>query len=286
VSADEGVAETVELDQRAGNVTLDTVAITANRSTAVRLNVTASGRPLPDAPAFDVSPDTEGLGYFRVDHTVSNEDLTNVTLTVSVDRSAVTAAGAEPEEIALYRYSDGRWVAQPTRLVDETQDTYLYAVPANGLSDWVAGTNRPEMRIAEASVTVEASVEENPDRARIEARITNNGDADGVYVARLLLEESIVDERRVTVPEAGTVQVTFERSFGAAGTYRLTVNNVTAGIVEVSEAGDVSVRDDEEVGVPAETTTAGRGPVLPAGGPALVFVLLVGLGSRWIARGE
>lgn len=284
MSADAGETATVAVDQRAGNVTLDTVEFVSNESATAAVNVTSSEDPLPSSPDFDISPETEGIGYFSIEHSGGNEALSNVTLTVRVQRSTVAEADASPDEIALYRYDGGRWVAQPTRFVREDGDAYVYQVLASGFSEWVAGTNRPEIRVSEAGVTVEASATDGGDRARIDARITNNGDADGVYVTRLLLEGEAVDERRVTVPDGGTVQVTFDRAFEDTGTYAVTVNNVTAGTVEVSASGNLTVRESGPVDVTPVRTTSGDGPLFPGARYGALLALLLALGARCRSR--
>ena len=286
VSVTAGDVETVALDQRAGNVTLSRLRFVANASTRGNVSVTASDEPLPDAPAFDVSTETTGLGYFRIDHSVSNDDVANVSLTFRIDRATLEAADASPGEVALYRHTAGRWVAQPTTFLGRSGDVLRFRTTADGYSEWVAGTNRPEMRVAEASVTVEASTAAGGDRALIDARITNDGAADGVYVTRLLLDEAVVDERRVTVPEGGTVQVTFDRSFDDPGTFRVTVNNVTAGVVRVADSGAITVREANASDVPA---TPASTPTPTASGddgslrPTLSGVLLVGVAvGLWV----
>jgi len=279
-----GERETVDVDRTGGNVTLDTVEVTANRTTNGTVNVTASSDPLPDSPAFDVSTNTRGLGYFRIEHSAPNEDFSNATLTFRIDRSAVRRSDAAPEDVAMYRYTDGRWVAQPTTFLGLDGDLLRYRTTADGLSEWVAGTNRPEISITNASVSVEASQTSEGDRARIDARITNNGEADGVYVTRLLLGEEVLDERRVTVPDGGTVQVTFDRSFDTTGSYTLTVNTVTAGVIEVSDSGTIAVREAGDSVAPLDTTTATEGPLLPSATALALAALCLGVVTRLLSR--
>lgn len=282
MAAEANETQNVDVNGSAGNVTLDSVGFVSNESATSTINVTASANPLPDAPEFDISAETRGLGYFSIEHSTANEDLQNVSLTFRIDRTAVQRAAGSPDEIAMYRYTDGEWVAQPTRLVGETDGFYRYRTFADGYSEWVAGTNRPEMRISDASVSVEARTAAGGDRARIDARIANDGEADGVYVTRLLLDDEVIDERRVTVPDGTTVQVTFDRSFDRAGRFRVTVNNVTAGVVDISEAGNITVYDSG-ADVPPLTTegSSGGGPLTPSLALALLLSLAAGLALRF-----
>ena len=281
VSAEANETQTVDVNGSAGNVTLDSVGFVSNESATSTVNVTASANPLPDAPTFDISERTRGLGYFSIDHSTANEDLQNVSLTFRIDRETIEREADSPDEIAMYRYTDGEWVAQPTRLVGGTDEYLRYRTFADGYSEWVAGTNRPEMRISDASVSVEARTAAGGDRARIDARIANDGEADGVYVTRLLLDDEVVDERRVTVPDGTTVQVPFDRSFERSGRFRVTVNNVTAGVVDISEAGNITVYDSG-ADVPPLTTegSSGGGPLTPAVALALLLALAAGLALR------
>jgi len=278
--------ETVAVNESVGNVTLDSVGFVANESATSSINITASANPLPSSPEFDAAAQATGLGYFNISHSTANEDLRNVSLTFRIDRETVDGEADSPRDIAMYRFTDGRWVAQPTRLVRTTDDFYEYRTVAAGYSEWVAGTNQPEMEIADTSVGVEAQATAGGDRAQIDARIRNDGDADGVYVTRLLLNGDVIDQRRVTVPEDAAIQVTFDRSFEESGTFRVTVNNVTAGVVDVSDTGEITV-SQSGAAVTARTTTGssgGGGPLTPALAAVLVLAVTAGVVFRFRSR--
>lgn len=102
---------------------------------------------------------------------------------------------------------------------------------------------------------------------QIAATVENVGDADGEYLARLVVDGTVVDSRTVTVPAGETRTVTVERTFDAAGEYELVVGDRSRTITvvrppepsaefETSEArildDEISAGDSTEVAVTVE----------------------------------
>jgi PGF-pre-PGF domain-containing protein len=262
-----------------GNVTLESAGFTSDDNETAAINVTASGDRLASSPEFDFSEDNRALGYFSIDHSQSNEDISTVSLTFRIPKSVVDEAAESPEQITMYRYNESResYVAQITEFQRETDEAYVFRTTATGFSEWVAGTERPSMRIARASVSIAARSGGETGSATVEARITNEGEADGVYVTKLLLDEDVVEQRRVTVPTGGTVQVTFDRAFEQEGVYSVLVNNVTAGKVQVLSNGTV-LEHDADAAITPVTTNSGSGPLLSTLGRVALLALLFGVG--------
>jgi hypothetical protein len=278
-------------DDESENATIESVGVVPENDTEVDLSIQSSTEPLRTSPRFNVSRvsrDDDALAYFSIDSSVSNEQIERATIRLRVPKSAVDQETVDPEDVTMYRFDErDEPVAQPTEFIEEIDSSFVYEVTSDGFSEWVAGTKRPSLRVSQASIALQASGGGNEDQARVDARITNDGEADAVYVTRLLLNEDIVEERRVTVPQGGTVQVTFQRDFRNTGTYRVTVNNVTAGTVSVAENGSVSVAE----GTPFVTTTEGDttglfGPTLSTSGRVMLLVVLALVGYAAIRRGS
>ncbi|MBC7321374.1 hypothetical protein H5T89_12115, partial [bacterium] len=70
----------------------------------------------------------------------------------------------------------------------------------------------------------------------VSANLTNSGDVAGNYTAQLKVNGQVVDTRTVEVPAGQTVTVQFTRTL-QAGTYNVTIDDLTPVAVTVSEPG-------------------------------------------------
>jgi len=199
---------------------------------------------------------------------------------------------SERGDIALYRYHDGSWNELPTTLVETTANHYVYRVRSPGLSEFAAGKKRPQFEITNA--TVDISTLSIGDALKVQVRISNEGDADGTFTAKLVLGDQSVASRQLTIAAGGMRQTTFERTVAEPGTYEVYVNEFRAGEVAVNESAVASPTDDATTTGPtgaatdSETDTDGRsGSETTAGAPGFgVGVAVVALGgalavARW-----
>ena len=225
-------------------VAIERIRVTPATDANLSLTVTDSSDPLPTTPDRRVGDTATGLRYLSVDHSLPNEEIQQVeyAFRMRTERVAnVTAApndtaAANPDAIAMYRYdgTDG-WVEQNTTRVRTTETHHHYVTTGDGFSEWTAAAKRPDIRVADASASVDtARAGETVD---IQVSLRNDGGADGVFLTELLLNGTVVDDRRATVPDGGTVGVTFERPFDQPGNYQVRVNDVAVGIIEITSEG-------------------------------------------------
>lgn len=226
------------------SVNFDSISVTSSRDGNLSLNVTDSQDPLATTPTFETGDNATGMSYLNVSHSIPNEDIEAIQYRFRVrkDRVAnVTAApnesaAANPDAITMYRYNETTgWTEQGANRVRTTDTHYVYVTNGTGFSEWTTAAKRPDIRVADATANVSAA--RVGDTVDIQVSLTNDGGADGVFLTELLLNGSVVDDRRVTVPDGGTVGVTFERPFDQPGNYEVQVNDVSVGIIDVTSEG-------------------------------------------------
>lgn len=215
-----------------GDVGVRTLNVTATRNASFTLNVTATDEKPADAPEFTRRDGGVDLGSIRVNHTIRDENVSNVTFTFELSAERLEAANATPDEVTLYRYHDGRWNALNTTFLRAANGTYVFRAESPGLSDFTAAAQKPKFEVTKAVVDPEAvAVGETVD---IRVRIHNVGDADGSYTATLLFDDEVVGTKQVTIAADGTRQVSFARVPDEEGTYEVRVNNESAGTLSVA----------------------------------------------------
>jgi PGF-CTERM protein len=277
---DTSAGETASVDvppMPSAGVAFEDLAIEVQRDGGFELTVTSSGDTF-DAPPLEGQPGTVPLGYVQLDHTISNENVGNVTVTFRVDAERVHASGADPGDIVLYRYSEGTWNELPTELVGTDGDQYVYRAVSPGLSEFATGAERPSFEVPAASVETDSVVV--GDDVAVRMRIENDGGADGVYTAKLSFDGEVVDERDVSVAAGGTRVVTFREAVETPGTYAVSINDVQAGEVDVQPAGTTA---------PGTSPGPDEAAVGPAGGqpgfgPVVAFVALLAAGLFVLRR--
>lgn len=226
------------------DVALDEVSATVKRDGDFSLTITSSRDRLPGSPEFAPEDDADALGRIRLGHSITNEDVEEVSYGFRVSKDRLRATDTDPEDVALYRHADGSWEALPTDVVGETRGHYLLRSESPGMSEFAIGAKRPSfdtwwVDVSDASISAGES-------ATVSARVTNVGGADGVYEASLEVDGDVVEERRITVAAGGTRQVNFERTFERGGSYDVAINEVEADDVTVTsptEAVDSEARD-------------------------------------------
>jgi hypothetical protein len=246
-------------------VDVEEISVTPERDGDLSLNVTDSDEPLGTTPSLDTGDNTTGLRYLSVNHSIPNDEIAQFQYRYRVRKDRVERittgvdanTSANPAAITMYRYVEGEWREQNTTYLGESGEYYRYVTNASGASEWTAAAKRPDIRILEANASVSAA--RVGETVAIQVQLTNDGGADGVFVTRLLLNGSVVEERTVTVPNGGTIPVSFERPFEEAGNYRVTVNQVSVGTITINEAGqpEVSSPGESEQETEAQDESAG-----------------------------
>ncbi|MFB6086239.1 MAG: PGF-pre-PGF domain-containing protein [Halodesulfurarchaeum sp.] len=271
----------IELPEQAKNASVGTerlsIAVT-DRDDFTLSVTTASRRPSNQTPEFTPPAAAEGLGYISVAHTVPDEEIKNVTFRFSVGIDTVEPD--EREDVALYRYHNGSWNELPTRFVTRNGTEYIFEGRAPGLSSFTVGKKVASFEIQDG--TLLASTQTVFDPVNVRVRITNEGGADGVYTARLLLNGREVASERLSIAAGGTRQTSFRESVTEAGQYTVLVNNYTIGTLNVTGAPTQSAATSPGTTIGRQSThgaeTAEQTPVtMPGFGP------LIGLFGGWIA---
>jgi PGF-pre-PGF domain-containing protein len=225
------------------NASIETrqLSVTVSERQNVSLGVTTrTERDENRTPEFSPGAAAEGVGYISVDHTVPDEDIETVSFRFTVAADRITPE--ERGDIALYRHHNGSWNEVPTSYVDRNGTAYVFEAESPGLSEFTVGKKVPAFEIEQA--TLLASPQTVADPVDVRVRITNDGGADGVYTARLLLNQAPIAEKQLSIAAGGTRQTSFEQDIDAPGEYTVLVNNYTVGDLDVNpsavEAGDGS----------------------------------------------
>jgi PGF-pre-PGF domain-containing protein len=268
------------------------IGFTPSVSETVSLRVT-TGRGLDGSPAFDREDNTDLLSNVRVDHSIDNADVTDVSVGFRVSKARLADRGVAAEEVALYRYQDGAWAELPTTVVSEDDSAVRFRASSPGLSEFAVGAKQPNFELR----TVRVAVDEIRvgDSLQVFVRITNDGGADGAFVANLVIDDAVVDSRELTIAAGGRRQVQFERPIEEAGSYTVRVNDAVAGEVIVTRDGDddpattaVGTAADRPATVtdPGDGGTSGTGALGMAGAVAALVVVLGGVVGYYRRRSD
>lgn len=242
---------------------LASLTVTPERDGAFALNATADAAPLDSTPPVNDSDAVEELGYVSVDHTIDNAAIANASLTYRIEKATMERMQSEPPDVALYRHEDGRWDAKPTTLAGETDDYYVFRTTSPGLSEWTAAAGVPRIELTDAEVNVTTTRVDGG--VAIDVLLTNTGESDGLFVTELLINDSVVDRREVSVAPDATSLTTFVRSPDSPGEYDLRVND--------RHVATVTVRAAESTATPG--SSGPPVPLVPVLGAAVVLVAVV-----------
>ncbi|PSQ46619.1 hypothetical protein BRD15_08865, partial [Halobacteriales archaeon SW_6_65_15] len=267
-------------------------AVTPAENASFTLNTTASDAPIANrTPQTDLPNGTQSLHFLSVDHSIDDENISEVTFSFRVRKDRLNAS--ERDDIALYRFKNGSWNELPTTLATTTDDHYVYRVRSPGLSEFAAGKQTAQFEITNASVEVRTlSVE---DALKVRVRITNEGDADGTFTAELVLDDEAVAHRHLTIASGGMRQTTFERTVSRPGIYEVYVNDYRVGEVTVngtdatgdestgSQASDGSEETDTDEVDRTDQTNDSTSATIPGFGAVAAVAALLGLllAARW-----
>lgn len=214
-------------------VAFEGIEVTPNRGGDFTMTVTSTQNKLPDSPGFEPDDGAEALGRVRLEHSISNANVTDVGFTFSVSKVRLEATDTDPEEVALYRYDNGSWSRLPTDVVGETPTRYELHADSPGMSEFAIGAMQPEFDTFWADLRTTETRADEP--VRVSGRVSNVGGADGVYDATLTADGEVVAQRQITVASQGTRQVNFQATFDDPGTYEVAIDGTPAGTVEVEE---------------------------------------------------
>ena len=233
------------------SMSVDRLDVTVTNDSDFTMNVTTAAEPLNTTPAFEGVNGTESLAHMRVNHSVSDADIENVSFTFRLSRDRLDEMGTAPENVALYRYHDGEWTELPTEVRNATATGVVFEALSPGLSEFAAGAKRPKFELNGATVDVE-KIEEG-DTIDVYVTVSNLGSAGGRFHADLILDDIVVDSRDVTVAAGGERRITFEQALDRAGTYEVRINGLVAGEVTVEPAE--ASRNREAYGEATEAAT-------------------------------
>jgi hypothetical protein len=277
--AEAGTTQSLNLSwplTRDDRVAVDALSFVPERDGNVTLSVATNASRFEDVPAFAPEDGTEPAGFVRVEHSIANENVGNVTFTLRVRRDLLAGNETGPEDVALYRYENGTWTELPTRLVGEGDTHVFFEARAPGLSDFATGVEQAKFRITDAVVTVTRI--RTDEGTEVLVRVRNVGGADGTYEVELLLGGDVVDRRELSIAPNGTRQATFERSFGDPGTYEVYVNDRFVGNVTVDPAASTGTDATGDEGTETdlgggESPTGGALPGFGIGTAALALAV-------------
>ena len=257
----------------------ETVALDAVRASVANdgnysVEITEDESPPAGAERFTDSDGHAAMGYVQVDHAEA-EAFDNVTFEFRLSTAALADRGIEPDEVVLYRHSDGNWTPLDTSMVSRGETWVAYEADSPGFSTFAVGAKpSPSISVTDAEVSTEAI---SPgDRVTVKAVVENDGDEAGASTLELTLDgdRELTDE--VSLDAGETTTVTFETTVAEAGQYDVAVNGTSAGTLSVTT----------EDPSPTPTGTATAAPESNAGGAGLVtatlgvlVLLLLGAGA-------
>ncbi|MFB6175968.1 MAG: PKD domain-containing protein [Halobaculum sp.] len=244
---------------RRGNVSADVISFETDTDGSFTLAVSSpatapSDVPTPAATAVGGDP----LGYLRIDHSVPNSALSNVTLRFNVGWDALSSVDAE--DVVLYRYHDGRWAPLKTEVVEFTDAGALMEAETPGLSVFAVGLAKaPALTVADASPNLtRVTVDE---AATVRVTVENTGTANGTMTVALSADGRVRATETVTVAPGASATVDLSVAFESAGEYALSVNGTDAGTVTVeSEVTATTTPTPTPTATPTPTSAATATP--------------------------
>jgi hypothetical protein len=259
---------------RADGVGLRGLAFVPETGEDIRLVLTLTRDPLDGAPVFEPGDNTTGLARLRIEHSISNEDVDDVSVRFAVSNDRLDRASADPDEISLYRQNVS-WNELPTTVVGDTVTSYVFSADSPGFSAFAIGAKQSSFVVRQADLLNDSVLVGEVIHVRL--RVANTGGADGVYYAALRLNETVVDDRELTIAANGTRQLLFVHPMQRVGSHRVYVNSLLTGTVVVEPGGRAQAGATVSA-VGERTVDAVFGPgsaTGPAVGLAALLLLLV-----------
>ncbi|KDE60176.1 hypothetical protein EL22_09290 [Halostagnicola sp. A56] len=199
--------------------------------------------------AFETETRTLAAGYVTVTHNLEPADITNATFEFSVQQDHLDEMGVAPENVTLYRQSDG-WSALPTEYLGVTGNESRFEAVSPGFSSFAIGTGEPPSAVTDVELA-DSELSEG-DTATVTATVENRGEVAAEHTTSLTANgETVATETLGLEPgETGKVPLSFEP---VAGEYELTVDGLHVGtlaVVEPTTAEPTTVETEERESSP------------------------------------
>jgi len=224
----------------------------ASDSGNVQISVSTSQEPATGTPVNDQTDDT--LRYVEVNTQNLNEAATSQgTFTFRASQQRVQDRGISPENVQMYRFSDGSWSAIETEHLGGNR----YEATTPGFSSFAIGIAQPSIAVTDASLdNSEIQAGESVD---IETVLENSGDGEGTITLDITANGSTVATTNATVGANETVTETTGVTFDDAGSYDIAVNGESAGTLAVTDSAQTATEEDPSTveGRTEMSTTAG-----------------------------
>jgi hypothetical protein len=264
VTFDAGAMEIV-----GGDVTLDRVRIESANGRDVAFETVGRPEPFASAGPMNDSRGAAPVGYFEFDHTFTDEDVSRVRFSVSVDRDYLNETGADPDDVSLYRRSasapDG-WKRLETervdpaarRLLDLPEDRVHLTAPTDDFSVFAVATDRARIRAADASL--DRGAVSAGESVVVRATVANGGRADGARDVTLTADGEPLATQRVELDPGERTVVAFEPTFDEPGEYDVAVDGASAGTLAVGDPANGDGDDTASVGDGTDDAAATTDP--------------------------
>ncbi|MES3161995.1 MAG: PGF-pre-PGF domain-containing protein [Halorubrum sp.] len=243
LDAGDTVESTLPDDIGTETTALDELSVTLDDSID---GFTLESQSFEERPAeVDEHGSAELLAHYSLSPTTFDADaVETATLSFQVDTEA---AGMDPGDVAMYRYTGSTWEELPTTYHGDGE----FEAETTGFSQFAIGGTQSSVTVVDA--TLGAAEVEPESTVEVTAQVENGGDADGTATVALVVDREIVDDREVTVPPGETRQLTFTPTFAGEGEYDVSVESADAGTLTVTS------ETDEEAETPTETDDAAEG---------------------------
>ncbi|MFB1065064.1 PQQ-binding-like beta-propeller repeat protein [Natrinema sp. H-ect4] len=235
------------------NVSVSQLAVNVTNSEDFTLNVTTYERSESSAREETFRRDTGATpaGYVVVDHSVSDDDIEDVTFQYRVQKRHLETSGLDPDTVALYRDEGTRWRYLDATPVDETSSHFVFESTSPGLSVFAIGSTVPVFDVRDE--TVSSSTATPGEHVDVRLSVANDGGVDGTYDAVVLANGDPVAAGPLDVEAFGETTATLPVAFDAPGTYDIAVDGSVIGAVTVEpdqepESTPASGEDSNEDG--------------------------------------
>lgn len=244
------------------NLTLDSMSLIGDGSTTLSLNLAATSSTTSD------SVGVASLGAVQV--TEEEDAVSAATLQFSVAQSYLDSRGIEPDELTVFRQSDGETSTVPVRVVNTESERVVFEADTPGFSTFTVAAVRQSIGVTEASLLTE-SITPN-ESATVTARVVNDGRTTGTRAVTLTLDGETVAEQTVDLEADESTAVTFAVSPDETGEFAVAVNGTTAGTLVVEAESESTPGDVNTAGGPATDRRLTATPVREPAGVGLVEV--------------
>jgi hypothetical protein len=286
-----------------GNVSLDRLAVSTAAETNVTATVAVSERD--EGVTLRAPPGTRPAGTVSIQHSLPDDRVDGVTLTLTVDRGYLAAHDIDPADLTLYRRSGDEWTPLPTRVADESETAVRYTVDSPGLSVFSLAGGQPEAESTDGGLVGEFAglasrdVTDGP-RGNWTVTLPEDGSETGNESAaepQVFVTDVGVNRTEVNVNESVTVNATLENTGDADRSYVAalrTVQGLNRTLVEKREV-DVPAGEQRDVQFRTQFEEPGNhtvsvngtqaGPVVVSEGGGLLSMLFSVLPLRLIGMG-